>query len=551
MTKTKRGAAAPAAPLGEPDPLPETPRLAAGVRLHPPAEEGAKWVVQRGGKYFRIGADAAHLLGHLDGRRNWQELAQVCGPAWRPEVVQGALRTFDEQGLLDGANGVPVRPTPWVKFVPPLTVQFTLVRPEALLARLRPLFTAMANPVTAAVAVALGLGGLIALVVQAQALQQAVGAPLPMGVYLWVTAGLLASTALHEMGHAAVLVRYGGIPSRIGIMLFYLMPAFFCDVSDGWRLGQLQRVRIALAGIATQCVVAGAVAVGSLAAGPGDARSGMLVFAVVAYLAGVFNLIPFVKLDGYIALMSRVDIPYLRDRAITDARSFLARVLFGGTYRRRLDQRWSVPYGLACLSLPIYLIATAAVLWLDLFNRSGALGASLIALGLGYAVLYAVRSVRRLVSDARAGGAPLWRIAAVATALAGCAAGAAFLPVPYTLAGGYVSEGDGTMLVLAPGADHELVTAGRQVELVRGGMVTETRIATAEIDSGSGHRTTAPVSVFVPVLLDADPEVPVTAYPVTVQGEVEHPAGTARVDAGEMPLWRFLHRSYILPLSDW
>lgn len=25
-------------------------------------------------------------------------------------------------------------------------------------------------------------------------------------------------------------------PSRMGVMLFYLLPAFFCDVSDGWRL---------------------------------------------------------------------------------------------------------------------------------------------------------------------------------------------------------------------------------------------------------------------------------------------------------------------------
>ena len=42
-------------------------------------------------------------------------------------------------------------------------------------------------------------------------------------------------------------------------------------------------------------------------------RSELILFASGAFLGGLLNLIPFVKFDGYLALMSHVDVPRLRD----------------------------------------------------------------------------------------------------------------------------------------------------------------------------------------------------------------------------------------------
>ena len=68
--------------------------------------------------------------------------------------------------------------------------------------------------------------------------------------------------------------------------------------------------------------------------------------------------------------------------AIADARRTLARKLFGGTYPRELRTRWTVWYGLACLAFPAYLLATAAALWVDLLQRAGVVGLSIVLLGL-------------------------------------------------------------------------------------------------------------------------------------------------------------------------
>lgn len=87
--------------------------------------------------------------------------------------------------------------------------------------------------------------------------------------------------------------------------------------------------------------------------GPSPLHDGMLIFGVSTYLTGVLNFVPLVKLDGYLALMSHLDIPHLRDRSMTDARRFLARILFGGRYSRELPQlTWAVPFGFACMLFP-------------------------------------------------------------------------------------------------------------------------------------------------------------------------------------------------------
>ena len=43
---------------------------------------------------------------------------------------------------------------------------------------------------------------------------------------------MIITTMFHEFGHAITCFRHGGKISSMGIMLFFFMPCFFCDVSD-------------------------------------------------------------------------------------------------------------------------------------------------------------------------------------------------------------------------------------------------------------------------------------------------------------------------------
>src|SRR5207302_2649573 len=67
----------------------------------------------------------------------------------------------------------------------------------------------------------------------------------------------VASTALHELGHATAC-RYGGArPGPIGVGLYLAWPVFYSDVTDTYRLGRMGRLRRDIGGVYFNVVSAG------------------------------------------------------------------------------------------------------------------------------------------------------------------------------------------------------------------------------------------------------------------------------------------------------
>ncbi|WNI16175.1 daptide biosynthesis intramembrane metalloprotease [Actinacidiphila sp. ITFR-21] len=529
--------------------LPARPRLAAGVAVHEPAEPGAPWIVQREDRYLRVGADIARLARVLDGTRDPDGLADRLGAPWNRRTVLVGLRALQARELLDDGTDRPGHRPHRIAFVPPLTLQFTLLRPDRLLSALRPLTTRLAGRPAAVTSALLAVGGVLALAARRPAVGEALGRPLPVLVYAAVLAAFFVSTALHEFGHGLTLSHYGGRPARMGVMLFYLAPAFFCDVTDGWRLPRArQRVRVALAGIGVQAVIAGGSGLTGAVLPAGDARDAVLLFSCLAYVSCLVNLAPLVKLDGYLALMTHLDLPHLRDRAIHDARGLLARVLFGIASPRALDRRWSVPYGLACMVFPVYLIATGIALWSELLLGLGVVGGCVLAV-LGCYLLWLVgKGYLRVVREARAAGAGRTRaVLATVVLVAAATAALSFVRVPYTVTGAYERHGDRVDLVLSSTADRGPVRPGAEVTLQRSGVVTHTRVGRAEVAPGGGTHTDAPVTLFAPVRMGHAPSMPAVRYPLTVTDEPAATSGTATVDAGGVPLGELVYRKLAAP----
>ncbi|WP_420122686.1 daptide biosynthesis intramembrane metalloprotease [Nakamurella sp.] len=539
------------------------PGLAPGVEVHEPMAAGAPWVVRRvDGGYLRVGADVGRLLRTLDGRQDAGALAATLGPPWTEPDVDGVLRRLAPLSVLAGppAGGprhrrAPVRTRPRrIRFVPPLTVQLTLVHPDRLLRRLSPLIDALARRSSLIAATVVVAGGLLALAGQAPALGAAIGGPQPMAVLIAVAIGSLLTTGLHEFGHGMALSHYGGRPTRMGMMLFYLTPVFFCDVSDGWRLPRnRQRTRVALAGIATQLLVAGAagIAAGAVAAaGSPTGQAALLLFSVATFIAALVNLVPFVKFDGYIALMCHLDVPHLRDRSMQDARSWLARVLFGAAARRSLpDLPWAVPFGLAGMVFPAYLVLTALVLWMDLLQLAGWAGVVALTALLGYLAYRAGRGLVGLVSAARAAGAGMTRITLVLTAVAGAVAGALVLvPVPGSVTGGFVADGRTVRLVLPDTVDPAAIEAGDPVELVERGLLTRRGVGQAVVADGPTEPTLAPLLAFFPIADADDLLVDASGRTLTVTREPSVPVGQAVIATGDVPLGRWVWNQWVAPV---
>ncbi|MDQ6711463.1 MAG: cyclic nucleotide-binding domain-containing protein [Candidatus Dormibacteraeota bacterium] len=122
---------------------------------------------------------------------------------------------------------------------------------------------------------------------------------------------------VHESAHALTCKHFGRMVPKGGFMLYYLMPGFYVDVTDAWLEPWQHRIAIFWAGPYSGFILAGASALGAAAAGPGLVGTVLFKLAVAAYLTNVLNLMPLLLYDGYWILEQWLEIPELRQRALT------------------------------------------------------------------------------------------------------------------------------------------------------------------------------------------------------------------------------------------
>jgi putative peptide zinc metalloprotease protein len=151
-----------------------------------------------------------------------------------------------------------------------------------------------------------------------------VGGALRSAIYnptllLGVFASVILATAFHEVGHAAAC-RYGGArPGAIGAGLYLIWPAFYCDVTDAYRLGRGGRVRTDLGGVYFNAVFA-------LLAGAAFFATGieaLLLVAVAQHFVIVQQLLPLLRFDGYYVLSDITGVPDILSRIGAIFRSLL------------------------------------------------------------------------------------------------------------------------------------------------------------------------------------------------------------------------------------
>jgi putative peptide zinc metalloprotease protein len=130
------------------------------------------------------------------------------------------------------------------------------------------------------------------------------------GLLLAVLASVVLATLFHEFGHASAC-RYGGArPGVMGIGLYLVWPAFYCDVTDAYRLNRAGRLRTDLGGVyfnAIFALLAGAVffATGEEAA---------LLAAFLQHVIVLQQLLPLLRFDGYYVLTDLTGVPDILSR---------------------------------------------------------------------------------------------------------------------------------------------------------------------------------------------------------------------------------------------
>lgn len=299
------------------------PRVSEEVDVTEQAEDGVTRFVVRNrvtSRYFLLKSPEYSVFRQFDGAQSLEMIAAGGRSGNGPRVSRAALTKFltklDSTDLLArGGAGELAAPKQRERN---FYIRFHLFNPERMLAWLdRRLGWALTGPfITASfVLMALVTFGLLARFEEVSAYTHYTYAEYGLVIILLMT---LTITALHEFAHGLACKHFGGEVREVGVlMIYYVMPAFYCNVTDIYRLGKKhERLWVIFAGIYWQLLVSALGALVWMAATP---YSLLADFTFLVFLGGTFNILincnPLIKLDGYYALSQLLGVTNLHAQA--------------------------------------------------------------------------------------------------------------------------------------------------------------------------------------------------------------------------------------------
>jgi putative peptide zinc metalloprotease protein len=335
---------------------------------------GTIYVVKdpRARRYFKLGELEHFIATNLDGETPLSEVGErlqaELGAAYPADKIAAFAARLHQLGLLRQSE--PVQPRSEGASL--LFLKLKAFDPDRLLAFLsrytRPLFTRW----FAILVLGLLLGSMVAmsgswseLAVQTRSLMRPAFLPLAFLVFL-------AIAVAHELAHGLTCKHFGGEVHEMGLLLVFLIPAVYCDVSDSWLFtDKARKLWVSFAGVFIQLFIWSiAVLAWQLSGGITWLSDLLCLTIVICGITAVLNLNPLIRLDGYYLLSDLLEQPNLRRESFRYLGQ-LAGTIIGRSGRRRpitTRQRWIyISYGISAgvfslaLLLVIPLQTTAAL----------------------------------------------------------------------------------------------------------------------------------------------------------------------------------------------
>ena len=317
------------------------PKTVAALDTHPSVDGSATtWVAtlppNRGrSRYFKFGHREYSVLSSLNGNMTVRDIAAGNGGAAAVPVIQKFLSALDSLGLLERGGAAAY----FAETTQDLYRRVHILNPDRVLQWIdkkigwtfgRPSLMASLAVIVCTAVVLLASADTVAAYTSYVYSEYGFAAILLMG---------LAIAISHEFAHGLACKHYGGRVPEVGVlMIFYILPAFYCNVSDIYRLRtRRERLWVIGAGIYWQALVSAAGATAWLVTNPYSAiaDAGFLIF-----LGGSLNLLvncnPLIKLDGYFALCQITGVTNLQKKSFDYTRSLIERVVAGPSVAAKL-----------------------------------------------------------------------------------------------------------------------------------------------------------------------------------------------------------------------
>ena len=309
------------------------------------------------GKYVRLGkAETGYLLEQLNADSPQAEIGEYDK---LPEHLQKVLKEkFDEWGFLKDSAETAGKNKRTFDLTKIKLVEFNV---EKVIHSVFPVYSKFFSRPSVIIFILMALA---CVGIAVYSFIQAAGVPAVSGGTasftltftvsdIVVTAVLLIlSMAAHELAHAVVCKKYGGEVKSIGILLFFLIPCFYCDVTDIYKIREAKhRKRVALSGVYVNAflgvlflLVAFVLTMFQIIVLP------FYYFAVASLIVSIYNLIPLVKLDGYWYLSAALNVTNLMDKGVMMAyATFFDREIIPTLQVTNGHRRILAVYGIAAL----------------------------------------------------------------------------------------------------------------------------------------------------------------------------------------------------------
>ena len=284
------------------------PILSEGIEFNPLSEKEFILSNTQHRHYIKINTDVYHLLHLIDGVRSLNEISILYEEKFQKElpvsvlsellnkklVPFGMLKGFDEQ--IKGYE----KPSY-------LKLSFTIIN-ERIVSKIVPFFFFLFNKKNAIFILSFSLV-FIALVFYFK-LDLYKGFSVQSFFYYYLLAKALSVT-FHEIGHATAATYFGAKSGGIGGGFFLFRPVYYTDVTDIWRLKKRQRIIVNLSGMYFEWVFCAILLMISLMFG----NYTLLVIALTVSITTLFNLLPFIRADGFWVLSDLINKPNLLQHA--------------------------------------------------------------------------------------------------------------------------------------------------------------------------------------------------------------------------------------------
>ncbi|WP_207886625.1 HlyD family efflux transporter periplasmic adaptor subunit [Pseudomonas sp. 30_B] len=326
------------------------PALRVDLQLSPaaPGLDGApQWTLADPlrGRYFKLGSAAVRLLRHWplgDPQRVLQAANAEPGQSLGAEELDEMLRflrghdliaALDEQQRASYAlKAAAMRQSLWQKVLHQyLFFRIPLWRPDAFLNRAWPVLQRNGGWMLRwALPLVFALGSFLV----ARDWQRFI-ATFP---HLFSLGGALAfgvalgfAKLCHEFGHAFMAKRAGCRVQSMGVAFMVMLPMFYTDVSDAWRVSDRRsRLLIGAGGVLAELVLAVLALLAWSLLPDGPARTAAFMLASATWITTVLiNLNPLMRFDGYFLVSDLLGVENLQARAFALCRWRLREILFG------------------------------------------------------------------------------------------------------------------------------------------------------------------------------------------------------------------------------